>query len=135
MTDVEDEPNSQPACWTRAAAEAARHAAALPAAGERVAIIGCGTSYFMAQSAAALRQDAGQGETDAFAASAFPRGGRTTGSWPSPAPASPPRYPLGDPRPLTPAPIRPGRNRPCPSPPPAISSAAQGPSAPPSATP
>lgn len=23
MTDVEDEPNSQPACWTRAAAEAA----------------------------------------------------------------------------------------------------------------
>lgn len=28
----------------------------------------------MAQSAAALRQDAGQGETDAFAASAFPRG-------------------------------------------------------------
>ncbi len=74
MTDVEDEPNSQPACWTRAAAEAARHAAALPAAGERVAIIGCGTSYFMAQSAAALRQDAGQGETDAFAASAFPRG-------------------------------------------------------------
>lgn len=42
--------------------------------GERVAIIGCGTSYFMAQSAAALRQDAGQGETDAFAASAFPRG-------------------------------------------------------------
>lgn len=75
MTDVEDEPNSQPACWTRAAAEAARHAAALPAGGgERVAIIGCGTSYFMAQSAVALRQDAGQGETDAFAASAFPRG-------------------------------------------------------------
>lgn len=59
---------------TRAAAEAVRHTAALPVAGERVAIVGCGTSYFMAQSAAALREDAGQGETDAFAASEFPRG-------------------------------------------------------------
>ncbi|MEU4144369.1 SIS domain-containing protein [Streptomyces parvulus] len=74
MTHVEDELNSQPECWTRAAAEAARHTAALPAAGERVAVVGCGTSYFMAQSAAALREGAGQGETDAFAASEFPRG-------------------------------------------------------------
>jgi fructoselysine-6-P-deglycase FrlB-like protein len=74
MTYVEDELNSQPACWTRAAAEAARHTAALPTAGERVAIVGCGTSYFMAQSAAALREEAGLGETDAFAASEFPRG-------------------------------------------------------------
>ncbi|WP_217169448.1 SIS domain-containing protein [Streptomyces sp. AC512_CC834] len=73
MTYVEDELNSQPECWTRAAAQAARHATALPAAGERVAIVGCGTSYFMAQSVAALREDAGQGETDAFAASEFPR--------------------------------------------------------------
>lgn len=74
MTYVEDELNSQPECWTRAAEEAARHAAVLPTAGERVAIVGCGTSYFMAQSAAALREDAGLGETDAFAASEFPRG-------------------------------------------------------------
>ncbi|WP_399881921.1 SIS domain-containing protein [Streptomyces sp. BBFR51] len=74
MTYVEDELNSQPECWTRAAAEAARHTAALPAAGERVAVVGCGTSYFMAQSAAALREGAGQGETDAFAASEFPTG-------------------------------------------------------------
>lgn len=37
--------------------------------GERVAIIGCGTSYFMAQAYAALREDAGQGLTDAWAAS------------------------------------------------------------------
>ncbi|MCX5039378.1 SIS domain-containing protein [Streptomyces coelicoflavus] len=74
MTYVEDELNSQPECWTRAAGDAARHTAALPAAGERVAIVGCGTSYFMAQSAAALREDAGLGETDAFAASEFPRG-------------------------------------------------------------
>ncbi|MER6163209.1 SIS domain-containing protein [Streptomyces violaceorubidus] len=76
MTYVEDELNSQPECWTRAAEEAAGHTAALPAAGERVAIVGCGTSYFMAQSAAALREDAGLGETDAFAASEFPQGRR-----------------------------------------------------------
>ncbi|MYR42650.1 SIS domain-containing protein [Streptomyces sp. SID5910] len=74
MTYVEDELNSQPECWTRAAAEAAGHAAVLPAAGERVAVVGCGTSYFMAQSVAALREEAGLGETDAFAASEFPSG-------------------------------------------------------------
>jgi fructoselysine-6-P-deglycase FrlB-like protein len=74
MTHVEDELTSQPECWTRAATEAADHAGALPAAGERVAIVGCGTSYFMAQAVAALRESAGQGETDAFAASEFPRG-------------------------------------------------------------
>ncbi|MFD7296660.1 SIS domain-containing protein [Streptomyces sp. NPDC059897] len=71
---VESELKSQPECWTRAAGLATRHKAALPAAGERVAIVGCGTSWFMAQAAAALREQAGQGETDAFAASEFPSG-------------------------------------------------------------
>lgn len=42
------------------------------AAGERTAIVGCGTSYYMAQAAAVLREEAGQGETDAFPASEFP---------------------------------------------------------------
>jgi fructoselysine-6-P-deglycase FrlB-like protein len=74
MTHVEDELNSQPECWTRAAEQAAAHGAALPAPGERVAIVGCGTSYFMAQAAAVLREQSGQGETDAFAASEFPAG-------------------------------------------------------------
>ncbi|MFJ7899928.1 SIS domain-containing protein [Streptomyces sp. NPDC096198] len=74
MTHVEDELSSQPECWTRAAADATEHKRALPAAGERVAIVGCGTSWFMAQSAAALRERSGQGETDAFAASEFPHG-------------------------------------------------------------
>ncbi|MEU6089880.1 SIS domain-containing protein [Streptomyces sp. NPDC047085] len=74
MSHVEDELNSQPACWIRAAEEAGRHREALPEPGERVAIVGCGTSYFMAQAVAALRETAGQGETDAFAASEFPRG-------------------------------------------------------------
>ncbi|MFB8776763.1 SIS domain-containing protein [Streptomyces broussonetiae] len=73
MTHAEEELNSQPDCWRRAAATAEARRAVLPAAGERVAIVGCGTSYFMAQSAAALREAAGQGETDAFAASEFPR--------------------------------------------------------------
>ena len=72
MTHVEDELISQPDCWERAEAEAARCSGALPAPGERVAIVGCGTSYFMAQAAAVLRESAGQGETDAFAASEFP---------------------------------------------------------------
>lgn len=74
MTHVEDELSSQPECWSRAATEAAEYKGLLPAAGERVAIVGCGTSWFMAQSAAALRERFGQGETDAFAASEFPYG-------------------------------------------------------------
>lgn len=74
MTHVEDELSSQPECWIRAAEEAAGHGAALPAVGERVAIVGCGTSFFMAQAVAALREGSGQGETDAFAASEYPAG-------------------------------------------------------------
>ncbi|MGW1749549.1 SIS domain-containing protein [Streptomyces sp. NPDC002092] len=74
MTHVEDELTSQPECWIRAASEADGHRGVLPEPGERVAIVGCGTSYFMAQAAAALREGAGQGETDAFAASEFPHG-------------------------------------------------------------
>src|SRR4051812_37997425 len=74
MTYVEDELTSQPECWTRAAAQAGEHTRVLPTPGERVAIVGCGTSYFMAQAAAVLREGAGQGETDAFAASEFPYG-------------------------------------------------------------
>ncbi|MGX1268148.1 SIS domain-containing protein [Streptomyces phaeoluteigriseus] len=72
MTHVEDELTGQPACWTRAATEVARFRDELPTRGERVAFVGCGTSYFMARSAAALREGAGHGETDAHAASEFP---------------------------------------------------------------
>jgi fructoselysine-6-P-deglycase FrlB-like protein len=74
MTYVEDELRSQPECWIRAASEAPDYRDVLPAPGERVAIVGCGTSYFMAQAVAALREGAGQGETDAFPASEFPHG-------------------------------------------------------------
>ena len=41
----------------------------MPAHGERSAVVGRGTSWFMAQSYAVLRESAGHGVTDAFAAS------------------------------------------------------------------
>ncbi|MFF0074281.1 SIS domain-containing protein [Streptomyces sp. NPDC005494] len=76
MSHVENETASQPECWRRAAEVAVGRTAApaLPAAGERVAVVGCGTSYYMAQAYAALREASGQGESDAYAASEFPFG-------------------------------------------------------------
>ncbi|MFJ8767817.1 SIS domain-containing protein [Streptomyces clavifer] len=74
MSHVETETAGQPECWRRAAEVAADRAAVLPATGERVAVVGCGTSYYMAQAYASLREDSGQGESDAFAASEFPLG-------------------------------------------------------------
>ena len=73
---TEREIASQPACWRRAATLAADVAHVLPARGERVAVVGCGTSWFIAQSYAALREASGEGETDAFAASEMPVGRR-----------------------------------------------------------
>ena len=67
---------SQPTCWREAALLADGLAGLLPASGERVAVAGCGTSWFMAQAYAAAREEAGQGETDAFAASEMPAGRR-----------------------------------------------------------
>ncbi|MFE9860568.1 SIS domain-containing protein [Streptomyces sp. NPDC005780] len=72
MSFVEIETASQPDCWRRAADLAPSHAAALPSSGERIAVVGCGTSFYMAQAYAALREESGQGESDAFAASEFP---------------------------------------------------------------
>ncbi|MFC9483046.1 SIS domain-containing protein [Streptomyces griseus] len=75
MSYAETETASQPACWRRAAALAdGPEAAALPVAGERIAVVGCGTSLYMAQTYAGLREGSGQGESDAFAASEFPFG-------------------------------------------------------------
>jgi len=71
---TEQEVASQPACWRRAGQLAADVAGVLPAVGERVAVAGCGTSWFMAQSYAAAREASGHGETDAFAASEMPVG-------------------------------------------------------------
>ncbi|MFF0570343.1 SIS domain-containing protein [Streptomyces sp. NPDC004041] len=65
---------SQPESWHRAARSVAPFSAALPRRGERVAVIGCGTSWFMAIAYARLREGGGHGLTDAFAASEFPAG-------------------------------------------------------------
>lgn len=73
---TESEIASQPDCWRRAAALLPEMAGLLPAAGERVAVVGCGTSWFVAQSYAVAREAAGAGETDAFAASEMPTGRR-----------------------------------------------------------
>ncbi|MFI5932548.1 SIS domain-containing protein [Actinoplanes sp. NPDC051494] len=72
MSHVKVEIASQPDCW-RLAAEMAG-AAGLPERGERVAVAGCGTSWFIAQAYANLRERDGHGETDAFQASEFPAG-------------------------------------------------------------
>jgi fructoselysine-6-P-deglycase FrlB-like protein len=76
MGATDEEIGSQPDAWRRAVALLPEVAPALPAPGERVLAIGCGTSWFMAQSWAAAREAEGLGETDAFTASELP-GGRT----------------------------------------------------------
>ena len=73
---TEQEIASQPDCWRRAAGLAGEVSGLLPARGERVAVVGCGTSWFIAQSYAAAREESGQGETDAFTASEMPFGRR-----------------------------------------------------------
>ncbi|AOP48871.1 SIS domain-containing protein [Streptomyces lydicus] len=65
---MEQELQSQPETWQEAARIGAA-AGPLPRPGQRVAVVGCGTSWFMAQSYAALREGAGLGVTDPFAAS------------------------------------------------------------------
>lgn len=65
---VAEEIASQPDSWLRATDLASRFGD-LPTRGERVAVIGCGTSWFIAQSYAWLRENSGAGITDAFAAS------------------------------------------------------------------
>ncbi|WP_086558984.1 SIS domain-containing protein [Streptomyces africanus] len=77
MSQTEIEIATQPDCWRQAVALARQPdgpAASLPRPGERVAVVGCGTSWFIAQAYAALRESGGHGETDAFAASEMPAG-------------------------------------------------------------
>jgi fructoselysine-6-P-deglycase FrlB-like protein len=72
MSITAEEIASQPDAWSAAAALAADHAGVLPPTGARVCAIGCGTSLYVAQAYAALREAAGAGETDAFPASELP---------------------------------------------------------------
>jgi fructoselysine-6-P-deglycase FrlB-like protein len=71
-TFVGDELASQPASWRSAAALLPSFTDVLPQPGERVAVIGCGTSWFIAMSYAVARESAGLGQTDAFAGSEYP---------------------------------------------------------------
>jgi fructoselysine-6-P-deglycase FrlB-like protein len=61
---------SQPECWARAQEQA--HSG-LPESGERVLVLGCGTSYYMAAVYAWLREQSGHGQTDAVIASELPQ--------------------------------------------------------------
>ncbi|MET7476983.1 SIS domain-containing protein [Streptomyces sp. NPDC005648] len=78
MSQTEIEIATQPDCWRQAMAMAQHPednlSASLPRPGERVAVIGCGTSWFIAQAYAVLRESGGHGETDAFPASEMPAG-------------------------------------------------------------
>lgn len=69
---VDDEIASQPDCWAQALTTAPGVAGVLGIQGERVAFVGCGTSWFVAQTLAAWRESKGLGESDAFTASEMP---------------------------------------------------------------
>src|SRR4051812_41091972 len=73
MSITADEIGSQPRLWRQAAA---LRTDVLPPSGADVCVIGCGTSLYMAQAWSALREAAGNGRTDAFAASEVPLGRR-----------------------------------------------------------
>jgi fructoselysine-6-P-deglycase FrlB-like protein len=66
---LETEIGTQPDDWRGAGDLAREHAALLPPAGARVAVVGCGTSLYMAQAFAARREAAGMGVSDAWPAS------------------------------------------------------------------
>jgi fructoselysine-6-P-deglycase FrlB-like protein len=69
MASIEREIASQPAVWRRAAELASVADGSMPEPGARLAIVGCGTSLFVGQAIASLREAAGQGETVALVAS------------------------------------------------------------------
>ncbi|MEO8094738.1 MAG: sugar isomerase, partial [Pseudolysinimonas sp.] len=64
MSVTSDEIATQPQLWRRAIADTARAIDLIVASGEKVLVIGCGTSAFVAESFAHLREQAGHGVTD-----------------------------------------------------------------------
>src|ERR1700712_736097 len=71
MNVTSEEVASQPAVWQQGLALTGQAKDALAAPGERMLVLGCGTSWFVAQSIAELRESAGLGETDAVCASEY----------------------------------------------------------------
>lgn len=67
---------SQPQVWAQAIDLADQPIGGVPQPGERVAFIGCGTSWFVSQVLASWRESAGLGESDAFTATETPTGRR-----------------------------------------------------------
>lgn len=61
---TQQEIQSQPQVWEQVLAQTERARDLLAAPGERVLFFGCGTSAFMAQALASLREGAGLGESD-----------------------------------------------------------------------
>ncbi|MEQ7123775.1 SIS domain-containing protein [Actinopolymorpha sp. B11F2] len=73
-TLTQAELEDQPAAWKTAAAMVPTIAGTVSAAQGRLAVVGCGTSYYMGGAYAELRERAGLGEADAFVASRVPPG-------------------------------------------------------------
>ena len=71
MNHTSTEIASQPAVWEQARGLTGEAREALAAPGERMLVLGCGTSWFVAQCSAELRESAGLGETDAVCASEY----------------------------------------------------------------
>jgi fructoselysine-6-P-deglycase FrlB-like protein len=63
---------SQPEIWEQVVALTTSVSEKMPRKGEKVAFVGCGTSWFMAMAAAQLWESKGFGEADAFTSSEFP---------------------------------------------------------------
>jgi fructoselysine-6-P-deglycase FrlB-like protein len=72
MSAIVAEIASQPQAWRQAAWRSSELDSKLQMPGRYIAAIGCGTSYFMAQAYAALRETLGLGPSDAFPASEVP---------------------------------------------------------------
>jgi fructoselysine-6-P-deglycase FrlB-like protein len=72
VTYFSTELTSQPAIWRQAQALSEDVRSKLPADGARVALLGCGTSFYVAQAVARYREGQGAGETDAFPGSEVP---------------------------------------------------------------
>jgi len=67
-----EEVASQPSCWKTALQQGREQPAGLPAPGEHVLVLGCGTSYYLGEAYAWLREAGGHGTTDALIASEVP---------------------------------------------------------------
>lgn len=71
QSHAEVEIASQPEIWRQTAEFAPSVFGLLPKKGERVAVTGCGSSWFVSMAYAALREAAGHGETDVWVASEY----------------------------------------------------------------